>query len=306
MTSALVVSQPGLDVSAAIDLAREIAESVAALVVVGSTGQASTVTGADSTTAITGDALAVAETLAAAVADVVRSGDHSIVILPASQRFREVAPILAGRLSAACVTDVTGARRADGEVVVERLVYGGVAIASVRLQRPLGVLTAKAAAQAIEAGSPMPATAVVGDDDPRKRLVSSVANEQTGDLSSALRIVSFGRGLRTRDDVALVEELAAVLDAQVGCSRPIVDDLRWLDLSHQVGLTGTTVQPELYLALGISGQIQHLVGMRDSKMIVAVNTDPGAPIFEAADLAVVGDLYEIVPRLAAALRGGAE
>jgi electron transfer flavoprotein alpha subunit len=99
----------------------------------------------------------------------------------------------------------------------------------------------------------------------------------------------------------MIDRLSEALGADLGCSRPIVEDLRWLELPHQVGLTGTTVKPALYFAVGISGQIQHLVGMRDSKYIVAINNNPNAPIFEASDLAVVGDLYEIVPRLVEAL-----
>jgi electron transfer flavoprotein alpha subunit len=117
--------------------------------------------------------------------------------------------------------------------------------------------------------------------------------------------VAVGRGLQRREDLALVEALCRVLDAELAGSRPLIEDLRWLPADRQVGLSGHTVRPELYLAVGISGQIQHLVGMRDAGVVVAINADAKAPIFDAADVGVVGDLYEVVPRLtdAVAARG---
>ena len=125
------------------------------------------------------------------------------------------------------------------------------------------------------------------------------------ELSAARRVVAVGRGLRQREDLSLVEELCRTLGAELGASRPLVEDARWLPVTRQVGLSGHTVKPELYIAVGISGQIQHLVGMRDSRFVVAINIDPKAPIFEAADVGIVGDLYDVVPRLASVLAAGA-
>lgn len=130
-----------------------------------------------------------------------------------------------------------------------------------------------------------------------KKLVHSAAIQKTVDLKGAQRIVSIGRGLSKQEDLPIIEQLAEALDAQVGCSRPLVEDYKWMKLERQVGLTGTTVTPRLYMAVGISGQIQHIVGMKDSEIIVAINSNRNAPIFDYADYGIVGDLYEVVPQL---------
>ena len=124
---------------------------------------------------------------------------------------------------------------------------------------------------------------------------------QTVDLGSAQRIVSVGRGIKESDNLPLVQELATALDAELAASRPICDN-GWLPMERQVGSSGQTVSPKLYLAVGISGAIQHLVGMKGSQCIVAINKDPEAPIFEVADYGIVGDLFEVVPALTEAVK----
>ena len=126
------------------------------------------------------------------------------------------------------------------------------------------------------------------------------AAKQAVDLTRAERIVAVGRGIKGEEHLAMVQELAAVLDAELAASRPICD-AGWLPMDRQIGSSGQTVTPKLYLALGISGAIQHLVGMKGARTIVAVNKDADAPIFEVADYGIVGDLFEIVPALVSAL-----
>jgi electron transfer flavoprotein alpha subunit len=124
---------------------------------------------------------------------------------------------------------------------------------------------------------------------------------QSVDLGSAQRIVSVGRGIKEAENIPMVQELATALDAELAASRPICDN-GWLPLERQIGSSGQTVSPKLYLAVGISGAIQHLVGMKGSQCVVAINKDPDAPIFEVADYGIVGDLFEVVPALTAAVK----
>ena len=122
-------------------------------------------------------------------------------------------------------------------------------------------------------------------------------------VEAAEIIVSCGRGLKKKEDIKQVEELAKVLkSATIGCSRPIAADLKWLSEDHWIGLSGHKVKPKLYIALGISGQIQHIAGMRDSDIVIAINKDSDAPIFKMADYGIVGDIYEVVPLLTNAIK----
>ena len=141
-------------------------------------------------------------------------------------------------------------------------------------------------------------------EDIRTRLIGTVEHDQKRvNLIDAKIIVSGGRGIKNKDGFALIESLANALGGEVGSSRACVD-AGWIDSSHQVGQTGTTVRPDLYIACGISGAIQHLAGMSESKYIVAINTDKNAPIFDICDYGIVGDLKEIIPALVSSIESG--
>jgi electron transfer flavoprotein alpha subunit len=205
------------------------------------------------------------------------------------------------------VPEATGFDVTDDGLVWTRPVLGGKLRARVRTRGEgpvlVSVQSGAFAADAAEPGSapiePLEVDwgAVVPD---REILgVEEVAGEQV-DLSAADAIVAVGRGIGEAEKMRIIEELAAALGAEIGASRPVIDN-DWLPRDRQIGSSGQTVAPKLYVAVGISGAIQHLVGMKGSGTVVAINKDPGAPIFSVADYGIVGDLHEIVPALTAAL-----
>lgn len=235
----------------------------------------------------------------------------SMVVLPHTYQTRDFAPKLAARLDRALITDVTAVRSSGGTVVFVRPMFQGKLTADVApLGPPPHLITFQIGAfradQAARGRSPAPVRAleVVVDSAAIRQKVEAPFQQarQAVDLSQAERIVAVGRGIKGQEHLAVARSLAEALGAELAASRPICD-AGWMPMERQIGSSGQTVAPKLYVALGISGAIQHLVGMKGSNTIVAVNKDPDAPIFEVADYGVVGDLFEVVPALVAALKG---
>jgi len=233
----------------------------------------------------------------------------SLVLLPHTYQTRDFAPKLAARLNRALVTDVTGVKR-DGETAFVRPMFQGKLTADVVPQGdgPHFVTFQIGSYRADQvAKGPSPATVrqldVTIDASAIRQKPEAPFQEakQAVDLSQAERIVSVGRGIKGPEHLPLAQQLATALHAEIAASRPICD-AGWLPMERQVGSSGQTVAPKLYLALGISGAIQHLVGMKGASTIVAINKDPDAPIFEVADYGIVGDLFEIVPAMIEALK----
>jgi electron transfer flavoprotein alpha subunit len=195
----------------------------------------------------------------------------------------------------------------DGQVMVERSALGGVATAELSLEGspPICVLAPGAAAETPDLdGVPgvtryeLPASAAAA----ALNLLTREATPSLVDLAGARRVVSVGRGFSKAEDIELTEELRSLLKAELGCSRPVAEDFKWLPQERLVGLTGTAVTADLYLALGISGQVQHLAGIKGAKVVAAVNNDAKSPITRNADYTIVGDLYKVVPALVEALK----
>jgi electron transfer flavoprotein alpha subunit len=232
------------------------------------------------------------------------------VLLPHTYQTRDFAPKLAARLDRALVTDVTAIKTVGSETAFVRPMFQGKLTADVVPQGPgphfiTFQIGAYRVDQVAKGTAPAPVRALdVAVDAAAIRQKPDAPFQQARqavDLSQAERIVSVGRGIKEQTNIALAQQLAEALGAEIAASRPICD-AGWLPMERQVGSSGQTVAPKLYLALGISGAIQHLVGMKGANTVVAINKDPDAPIFEIADYGIVGDLFEIVPAMIAALK----
>ena len=247
--------------------------------------------------------------LEAAIAHV--SGDApSHVLLPHTYQTRDFVPKLAARLDRALVTDVTGIKaEPEGPAFVRPMFQGKLTADVVPLGPAPHFITFQIGAYRIDqvakgaAAAPVRALELTVDTSAIRQKPEAPFQQakQAVDLSQAERIVSVGRGIKEQSNIALAQQLAEALGAELAASRPICD-AGWLPMERQVGSSGQTVAPKLYLALGISGAIQHLVGMKGASTVVAINKDPDAPIFEIADYGVVGDLFEIVPAMINALK----
>ena len=246
----------------------------------------------------------------AALQDAITQLAPSHVLLPHTYQTRDFAPKIAARLDRALLTDVTGIKTAGAEVAFVRPMFQGKLTADVVPQGPaphfvtfqIGAYrvdqVAKGAAPAAVRALSVTVDASAIREKPEPPFQQA---KQAVDLSQAERIVSVGRGIKEQANIALAQKLADALGAEIAASRPICD-AGWLPMERQVGSSGQTVAPKLYLALGISGAIQHLVGMKGSSTVVAINKDPDAPIFEIADYGIVGDLFEIVPAIIEAVK----
>jgi electron transfer flavoprotein alpha subunit len=244
----------------------------------------------------------------AALRQLIEAHRPAYVVFPHTYQVRDFAPKLATALGRMLVSDVVGHRVENGSLVAVRQLFQGKINADVRLEGPgphfLSVQAGAFRADHLQAGS-APVETFTPDLKPEqirtKPLELFRESARAVDLGAADIIVSVGRGIKEAENIGIVEKLAEALGAELAASRPICDN-GWLPMERQVGSSGQTVAPKMYVAVGISGAIQHLVGMKGSKTIVAINKDPEAPIFEVADYGIVGDLFQVVPALTAELK----
>ena len=233
---------------------------------------------------------------------VITAVNPSVVLLPHTYQTRDFSPTLATSLDRALITDVI-AVKPGATPTFSRPMFQGKLTADVQPQGPgphfATIQIGAFRADAVVAGSAAVVAANVSIDESALRQKPDAPFQeakQVIDLSQAERIVSVGRGIKSQENIALAERLAAAMHAEVAASRPICDN-GWLPMERQVGSSGQTVAPKLYFAVGISGAIQHLVGMKGSRKIVAINKDQNAPIFDVADLGIVGNLFDVVPAI---------
>ena len=230
------------------------------------------------------------------------------VLLPHSYQVRDFLPKLATALGTVAVSDVVAHRVDAGALVLVRQLFQGKVNADVRFtgaaphfaSLQAGAYRADQVAAGTATVEKVPVALEAGDirTRPLERFRESA---RALDLSAAELIVAVGRGIKEAENIALIQDLADVMGAELAASRPICD-AGWLPMERQVGSSGQTVGPKMYMAIGISGAIQHLVGMKGSRIIVAINKDPNAPIFEVADYGIVGDLFQVVPELIEAVK----
>jgi len=245
---------------------------------------------------------------AAAAGARIESASPPFILLSHTYQTRDFAPLLAARLRKPLVTDVTGVTGSGADATFLRPMFQGKLAAQVKpVGAPPALVTTQIGAFRADAAQKGGSAAVTRFDvkiDPatirQKPEPPFREAKQAVDLGQAERIVAVGRGIKSQENIPLAEKLAKAMGAEVAASRPICDN-GWLPMERQIGSSGQTVAPKLYVALGISGAIQHLVGMKGSRTIVAINKDAEAPIFEVADYGIVGDLFEIAPAIIAEL-----
>ena len=247
-----------------------------------------------------------AELYAEALYEIAQKNDAKILLIPSTKRGKGLAPRVAQKLGAGCVTDATAVELKDGDLLISRYALGGNTVAGEVIKT------------AHKVGTVMPKTFELGPKEdkkgevvkadlnlkaPRVRIVER--QEKVGEkvnLEAAEILVCIGRGLEKKEDLKIVEQLAKALGAEIGCTKSLCTDYQWLSEDRLVGLSGKKTSPRLVISLGISGQIQYTVGIRRARIAVAINKDKQAPIFAMSDYGIVGNLYDVVPLLAEKLK----
>ncbi|BCX80154.1 FAD-binding protein [Campylobacter sp. 19-13652] len=245
----------------------------------------------------------IAESNAETIASVVNGG--GVLLLASTRSGKALAALLGESLKAGVCTEALSLSKSDAGVLCEKMVYGGLAISEQLIKTDLAII-------ALAAGSYPPATPNPKDSEVKSvefippkqaiKLIKTTPKQASSvELAKAKKIVAVGRGFSRRDDLAMTQSLCEIVGAELGCTRPIAESERWLDRDRYIGISSVMAKPQIYIGIGVSGQVQHMVGVKDSEKIIAINKDENAPIFEYADYGIVGDLNKILPRLIAAL-----
>ena len=286
-----------------LELKQALAQPLVALTTDPAQAQALAALGADRVLVLKAERV-TPEALAPAIAELLAKEAASVVLVGGTLRGKHLAAFVAASLKAGLTTDAKTLGIAEGRLATTRILYAGLAICAEEVELPAVATvpprTFLAPAKAASAGA---VETLQMKADVRVDILSTTPVDGEGvDITAAVKLVAVGRGFAKQEDLGLARELAGALKAEIACTRGVAEDEHWLPIERYIGISGKTVKPELYLAVGLSGQVQHMVGCRESKVIVAVNNDERAPIFEAADYGIVGDLYTVLPLLTAALK----
>jgi electron transfer flavoprotein alpha subunit len=241
------------------------------------------------------------EACAPAVADVVAADPPRVVLAGRNPGERVLLGAVAARLGAAVLTGARSVSVDGGDIIVVNAVFGDIADETVAVSGAVALLLDGGPVPSADGGS-APIEEVSVTPLPLTVIETRMHDFDEVDLNSAHRVIGVGRGLKAQEDLAVVEELAQALEAEIACSRPVAEGLNWMGKDRYIGSSGAHIAPQLYLAVGISGQLQHMVGVTGAETIVAINSDPNAAVFQQTDYGLVGDLYQLVPAITAALK----
>lgn len=245
------------------------------------------------------------EEYAPVIKELIVKENPSLVLIRATKRARVIAASIASSMSGSVITDAV-AFNSGGQMEAERMVYGGLAMRTERTLR--GLMIATVGAGTFEA-SGVYGTPKIVEMQPVlpvsriKRISSRRKESESVDLTSAKRVVVVGRGFAAEKDIAMADDFARAIGAEVGCTRPVAEGEGWMSSERYIGVSSIMIKPEIYVGAGVSGQIQHMIGVKGAKIIVAVNRDKAAPIFKQCDYGIVGDLYKVIPALTKLFKG---
>ncbi|MBN6365240.1 FAD-binding protein [Providencia rettgeri] len=236
------------------------------------------------------------------VSTIKQHGDKGLLLLPNTRRGKLLAARLGARLQAVVSNDATAITIESGKPAIKHMVYGGLAFGQETLDSAFSIATLtsgtfEAAPSDASRNGTAQATQWV---EPKQSIVRTSIQKKAGssvELDKARLVVSVGRGIGSQENIAIAKTLADTIGAEIACSRPVAENEKWMEHERYVGISNLMLKPELYLAVGISGQIQHMVGANGAQTIVAINKDKNAPIFQFADYGIVGDLFKILPAL---------
>ncbi|WP_353242931.1 FAD-binding protein [Providencia sp.] len=236
------------------------------------------------------------------VATIKQHGDKGLLLLPNTRRGKLLAARLGARLQAAVSNDAASITVEADKAVIKHMVYGGLAFGQETLNSIFSIATVTTGTfeAAASDASRSDAAQIAQWVEPKQSVVRTSVQKKAGnsvELDKARLVVSVGRGIGSQENIAIAKTLADAIGAEIACSRPVAENEKWMEHERYVGISNLMLKPELYLAVGISGQIQHMVGANGAQTIVAINKDKNAPIFQFADYGIVGDLFKILPAL---------
>ncbi len=244
----------------------------------------------------------IVENYAKSLAVFLKNEDADLFVVGATARGRDLAARTAAYIGCGMVSDASSLSYADKTLFTDRMMYGGAVIQSESISGMAVVTIAAGKFIAVEADTAEIVMIDLAADNRVKLLNTTPIIKEGCELCVADKVVCVGMGMDKQEDMQMVQDLATALGAEIGCSRGISEERHWLPVEQYIGISGAVVKPNLYLSMGVSGQVQHVVGVRDAKIIVAIDKNEKAPIFRAADYGIVGDMYEIVPLLTEAIK----